>query len=49
MGGKVRLTITDVYEGRDYPNFGISEVALGLEGLMPAPILRIQAMKPTTM
>ena len=31
MGGKVRLTITDVYEGRDYPNFGISEVALGLK------------------
>ena len=29
-GGKVRLTVTEVYEGRDYPNFGISEVALSL-------------------
>ena len=30
-GGKVRLTITEVYEGRDYPNFGISEVAVFLQ------------------
>jgi len=30
-GGKVRFTITEVYEGRDYPNFGISEIALGLK------------------
>jgi hypothetical protein len=31
QGGKVRITITDVYEGRDYPNFGISEVAMVLK------------------
>jgi hypothetical protein len=30
-GGKVRITITEVYEGRDYPNFGISEIALALK------------------
>jgi hypothetical protein len=31
QGGKVRLKIIEVYEGRDYPNFGISEVSLGLK------------------
>ena len=25
-GGKVKITIAEVYEGRDYPNFGISEL-----------------------
>ena len=27
-GGKIKVTITDIYPGRDYPNFGISEMLL---------------------
>ncbi|MFT5686796.1 MAG: hypothetical protein ACI8RZ_007753 [Myxococcota bacterium] len=27
-GGKVKITVTEVYPGRDYPNFGISEMLI---------------------
>lgn len=30
FGGKVKITITDVYPGRDYPNLAVSEVTLHL-------------------
>lgn len=26
FGGKVKLTVTDIYDGEDYPNFGLAEV-----------------------
>ena len=31
MGGYVKLSIVDIYDGRDYPNLAISEVVLQLE------------------
>lgn len=31
FGGRVRVTIQDVYEGRDYPNLGVSEVLVHLK------------------
>ncbi len=31
MGGKVTLTVLEVYEGRDYPNFAVSEVLVHLK------------------
>jgi len=30
FGGKVRISITDIYEGRDFPNLGLSEVLVYL-------------------
>ncbi len=31
MGGWVKLSVVDIYEGRDYPNLAVSEVVLQLE------------------
>jgi len=30
LGGKVKITVVDIYEGRDYPNMAMSEVLLHL-------------------
>lgn len=39
FGGKVKITITDVYPGRDYPNLAISELCLHLAEFDAAPIV----------
>jgi hypothetical protein len=31
FGGKVRISVTDVYDGEDYPNLGISEVMVDMK------------------
>ncbi len=39
FGGKVKITITDVYPGRDYPNLAISEITLRLAEFDAAPVV----------
>jgi hypothetical protein len=40
FGGKVRLTVTDFYEGSDYPNLGVSEVLLFLTEFDAQPVIK---------
>lgn len=39
FGGKVKLTVTDVYPGRDYPNLAISEIVLQLAEMDASPVV----------
>lgn len=39
FGGKVKITITEVYPGRDYPNLAVSEVSLHLAEFDAGPIV----------
>lgn len=38
-GGRIKITVTDVYPGRDYPNFAMSEVLLHLAEFDAAPVI----------
>ncbi len=37
FGGKVRLSVVDIYEGQDYPNLGMSEVCVYLKEFDATP------------
>lgn len=39
MGGKIKVTVTDVYPGVDYPNLAMSEVLLRLKEFDAAPTI----------
>jgi hypothetical protein len=38
-GGRVKITVTDIYPGQDYPNFAISELLLHLTEMDAAPVI----------
>ncbi len=43
FGGRVKLTVLDVYEGMDYPNLRVSEVAVYLAEMDAKPTLNVEA------
>lgn len=40
FGGKVKITVVDIYPGKDYPNLAVSEVLLHLKEFDAAPTLK---------
>jgi hypothetical protein len=43
FGGKVKLSIVDIYDGEDYPNLRVSEVAVYLAEMAATPTLKIDS------
>lgn len=44
FGGKVKMTVTDIYEGDDYPNLAVSELTILLKEFEPPKVPKITAI-----